>query len=280
MRALLLCGVLAALLLPSGGVLAQPRYTDCGYQPHRRFVTLDTVRYVVSYSYSTYRDPAQPAERDRDEVWLEIGDSATKQYSRPRWVNDSIVHVQLSKGARNYRPLHQWCMREEIFYNAPGGGQVLWCYQDLVYNKAHAWFEPIPRLAWRLEEGVKDLIGYSCRKARLDYRGRRYTAWYTPAIPLPYGPWSFHGLPGLILEIRDDTDRVAFVANWFARARRGVPLAQYAGYYVRTTRKKVRKLIDFMHRQPYIYAGDMAEQISGEGWGPKREYKHTWVELE
>ena len=32
------------------------------------------------------------------------------------------------------------------------------------------------------------------------------TAWYTPQIPVSSGPRSYHGLPGLILEINDGSE--------------------------------------------------------------------------
>ncbi len=280
MRVVLLTSLLVGLLIaPHNAALAQSYYPDCGYQAHRRPRTYDTVRFLISYRYSTYRDPKFPAQRDEDEVWVEIGDSVTKSYSRPRWVNDSIVQRRLDGGAENYRPLHQWCMREEILIGVPQDS-ILWTYQDVVHNFAYWWYEQTPRQIWTLEEGQKTVIGYACRKATLDFRGRHYTAWYAPDIPLPHGPWSFHGLPGLILEIRDDTDRVSFVANWFAKARGGLPLIRYHERLEEVSRSKARKLIEFMHKHPYIHAGDWAKGARWLRENPKLEWKHTWVELE
>ncbi len=273
--------VTLALLLPllAGIAFAQPPYPSCGRQPQGTFTVGDTTRYIASYLYSTYRDPAHPEDRDNDEVWMEIGDSITRQYSHPRWVNDSIAHVQLANGAEAYRPLHQWCMREEIICNR-SSDTACWSYQDVLYDKAYVWYEPWPKQSWRLEDSAKEIIGYTCRKATTDFRGRHYTAWYAPEIQLPYGPWSFHGLPGLILEIKDDTNRVSFVANWLCHSPEGKPLKLYDGYYVKISRKKVRKLIDFMHKHPYIHAGKWIKGMSWLRENPKLEWKHTWVELE
>ncbi len=60
------------------------------------------------------------------------------------------------------------------------------------------------RMMWKLSNEEKDIKGYNCKKAICFYRGRNYTAWFTPEIPIPEGPYKFKGLPGLILEIEDD----------------------------------------------------------------------------
>jgi GLPGLI family protein len=57
---------------------------------------------------------------------------------------------------------------------------------------------------WEISDEVKKIQGYTCYKATCHHRGRHYTAWFTPEIPIPEGPYKFKGLPGLILEIEDN----------------------------------------------------------------------------
>lgn len=63
---------------------------------------------------------------------------------------------------------------------------------------------------WQLGKDTKSIKGYSCRNATVSYGGRTWTAWYTTAIPLKYGPYKFHGLPGLIIKITDSTGNYDF----------------------------------------------------------------------
>lgn len=65
---------------------------------------------------------------------------------------------------------------------------------------------------WELQENTKSILGFTCYSATTKFRGRTYIAWYTPEIPLSYGPWKLNGLPGLILEAYSDDDRYRFRA--------------------------------------------------------------------
>ncbi|HET8810672.1 MAG TPA: GLPGLI family protein [Flavobacteriaceae bacterium] len=69
------------------------------------------------------------------------------------------------------------------------------------------------KIQWQLKNEFKTISGYSCQKATTDFRGRKYTAWFTTKIPLPYGPWKLNGLPGLILETYDETGEIYIVAK-------------------------------------------------------------------
>ncbi|NJN33487.1 MAG: GLPGLI family protein [Saprospiraceae bacterium] len=68
----------------------------------------------------------------------------------------------------------------------------------------------LPHFNWKIEN-TDSLIGkFKCQKATTRFRGRNYEAWFTKEVPISNGPWKFHGLPGLILEVRDDKHEVKF----------------------------------------------------------------------
>lgn len=67
---------------------------------------------------------------------------------------------------------------------------------------------------WIITEEKKKIGEYICYKATIkNFRGRNYEAWFTYDIPVPTGPWKFHGLPGLILEVHDDKDLINISFN-------------------------------------------------------------------
>lgn len=64
---------------------------------------------------------------------------------------------------------------------------------------------------WELTSDKKEIQGLICSKATTTFRGRNWTVWYCPQIPVVYGPWKFYGLPGLMMELTEDTNRFVFV---------------------------------------------------------------------
>lgn len=70
--------------------------------------------------------------------------------------------------------------------------------------------EKKPTINWKFEKETKKVGKYTCHKATAPFRGRDYTVWYTTEIPIPYGPWKFNGLPGLVLEAYDSEYKIYF----------------------------------------------------------------------
>jgi GLPGLI family protein len=60
---------------------------------------------------------------------------------------------------------------------------------------------------WVLTKNTKEILGFHCKEAKLNFRGRDYVAYYTIETQFNCGPWKFSGLPGTILEI-ESTDGV------------------------------------------------------------------------
>lgn len=70
--------------------------------------------------------------------------------------------------------------------------------------------EKYEKQQWQLLDSTRNISGYPCKLAVCQFRGRTYKAWYTTEIEIEEGPWKFHGLPGLIVEIADIWDHYHF----------------------------------------------------------------------
>jgi GLPGLI family protein len=71
-------------------------------------------------------------------------------------------------------------------------------------------FKESVELNWKLLNEEKMIRGFKCKKATVNYEGRNWVAWYATDIPVSSGPYKFHGLPGLILDISDINNQFHF----------------------------------------------------------------------
>lgn len=71
----------------------------------------------------------------------------------------------------------------------------------------------ICKLQWKLLNVTETIFNYQCKKASLNFGGRRWIAWYTTEIPISDGPYKFYGLPGLIIKISDESNEFIFEAK-------------------------------------------------------------------
>ena len=102
--------------------------------------------------------------------------------------------------------------------------------------------EPLENIEWTLvEDSTKNVLGYDCIMATADYHGRKWTAWFTPEIPVQTGPWKLSGLPGLILEADADNGVYSFVATGIQNTDRPIILVYLADRYETITRKDFLK---------------------------------------
>jgi GLPGLI family protein len=86
-------------------------------------------------------------------------------------------------------------------------------FREFIYRGTYISQEKIPVITWELKNEVKTIAEYVCKKATAEFRGRKYTAWYTSSIPVSIGPWKLQGLPGAILEAETEDGQVKFIAE-------------------------------------------------------------------
>ncbi|KAF2520196.1 GLPGLI family protein [Flavobacterium salilacus subsp. salilacus] len=87
--------------------------------------------------------------------------------------------------------------QEILFFDRAGGHKFL--VEDTYYKHN-----------WNISNETQNIGGYECTKATMTFRDTNWIVWFTPEIPLPYGPWKLYGLPGLIIEAYDDEKENVF----------------------------------------------------------------------
>ena len=154
----------------------------------------------------------------KDPVMLRIGKNKSVFCGTKRLWQDSIMECDLAtfwamdqaktvSGKRDDTQLacgHYWSY---IYKNIPDGKVIERCYFDMnSWQYSEDWENP----EWEIGDNTKTILGYECVVASANYRGRKWTAWFAPEIPIQEGPWKLCGLPGLILEAHDANNEYIF----------------------------------------------------------------------
>jgi GLPGLI family protein len=71
--------------------------------------------------------------------------------------------------------------------------------------------EDIPNIIWQIQaENTLKIGNLNCIKAFGTFGNRIYDVWFTPDIPVSFGPYKLGGLPGLILEAKSRDGKISY----------------------------------------------------------------------
>ena len=93
---------------------------------------------------------------------------------------------------------------------------------QIAFNYAR-YDEQAPVTDWKLTDETEPICGYECKKATGSYGDREWTVWFAEDIPVPYGPWKFAGLPGLVMKAEDSEGTHRFAAISYRQATVDIP---------------------------------------------------------
>lgn len=94
--------------------------------------------------------------------------------------------------------------------------------------KTYTILERIPKIDWEITNKRKMIGEFEVTLAKTFFRGRKFEAWFSTDYPIRQGPWKFHGLPGLIIEVYDESRRFNWIAN---SVKLNGLLKDYEGYF-------------------------------------------------
>ncbi|MCU4154576.1 GLPGLI family protein [Carboxylicivirga sp. A043] len=86
-------------------------------------------------------------------------------------------------------------------------------YEERLGRDYHVIEEELKLFKWN-EVGQRDtILGYPCKTAFAEFRGREYQAFYTTELPFTAAPWKLHGLPGVVLRVMTTDDVLVLEAQ-------------------------------------------------------------------
>ncbi|MGA9211348.1 GLPGLI family protein [Kaistella sp.] len=162
----------------------------------------------VVYEYQFRLDSTKIDSLKTEWMYLDISKNGSKYYSKAAFESDSIVNEsikkQMASGMKNISVSRQSFggeIKDEVEKTYPEYKTFL---ISKIGNDSYKALED-RKLVWKILPDKKQLGTFNVQKATTNFAGRNWTAWFTTDVPIQDGPYKFSGLPGLIVEIFDQT---------------------------------------------------------------------------
>lgn len=221
--------------------------------------------YFVVYDYIYIPNPLFPSKKQKGQTFLQTNKDYNRfgDYNQLRY--DSLMDASYRKGhqtsidevGQRINVLRLVRFTESIIFNKQKN--IFTIQRTAGSTTKYQYEEDCPKLSWTLLEGDTIISGYQCFKASTSLFGRDYIAWYCPEISMPYGPYKFNGLPGLVLRVTDTQGHHDFVLNGIKSVSGYNPIYFWTRKdIVKTKRETVRKIYK-------NYCDDPTEAIAGGG---------------
>lgn len=111
-------------------------------------------------------------------------------------------------------------------------GNLVIHYTDLLKTRFKV-NDPLPEMVWQVTKENRVIESWTCYKAFVNFRGRVWEVWFTPEVPVSYGPWKFYNSPGLIVSAKDNENRFSFTLK---------EIGQYETFEFPTENKKLKQV--------------------------------------
>ncbi|GAA6362285.1 GLPGLI family protein [Bacteroides uniformis] len=238
-----------AAILCLNTVEAQRLYSEVGdiYEKSKRAV-VDNAKLGAFYELKFRKDSTKLNDYTKAQTVLMISDNYLLfgDYNRLAFdsINDCLAASK--RNARNDQARDEWMEAIEkwtyFFVTLTDLTKQQTTVQAYDILRSYEYTYPTPHMEWQLIPGDTLIQNRPCKKATCTFSGRIYVAWYTESIPLPYGPYLFGGLPGLIMEIHDTKRNWIFTNNGFGKMPKYSSMYLYKKQYIQdlivTTREK------------------------------------------
>lgn len=239
----------------------------------------EKARILIHYKFTWVRDTSNRAHPYTENMVLYVGKSASAYRSY-----DGIIYKEQFKKAYAKAAAKSVNGRVGIdridvgsdaeYYEFPNERKLL--MKDKLLINSYVVESPIPVIDWKISSDTATFGGLHCQEAACHFKGRDYTVWFCPDLPVHTGPWKLNGLPGLIVDAHDAKNEVVFKFNGVEKAvpappksRKAIPeedqppitrdfdddlnLIASPPRTIKTTQKEFNKLKYIMQKDPQAF---------------------------
>ena len=174
----------------------------------------DTAQVLVHYKFTHVRDTTNRDHPYTENMALYIGKTSSAYRSYDNVLEQAEAKKQLQAalasspdGNVNIRRNRRGSASE--YYEFPNGKKL--ARKEPLVMDAYLIEDALPLIDWKISSETATFGGLHCQKATAHFKGRDYSAWFCPDMPLHVGPWKFNGLPGVIVQAYDAKKDVQFM---------------------------------------------------------------------
>lgn len=145
------------------------------------------------------------------EPMILITNSKTSKFYSEYYINSiDLVNQQLREGSTSIIDLSsipQAKVKHIVYKNNSD------IFISNILGETNYTFNNNNEFSWKIHSNDhKEILSYKCTKATMKLGKRNFTAWFAYDIPISNGPYKFGGLPGLILEFKEDNEYFSYQA--------------------------------------------------------------------
>jgi len=256
----------------------------------------DTAQILVHYKFSHLLDTNNRAHPYTENMVLFVGKASGSYKSYDTQLQNELYRKQfqeqLNNSPGNFRLDRKITGSGAEYYQFTNSRKMV---RKEVLVDPYIINDVLPAINWHISSNTANFGELHCQKATCHFKGRDYTAWFCPDLPVRVGPWKLNGLPGVIVEAYDTKKEVVFRFDGVEKAVLGahmqqvkdrhgrivVPLGdddygidpniiQVPARGIKTTDKEFEKLSNAMHKDPNAMSQSMAARAQNNG-GPKAD---------
>src|ERR1700761_9559959 len=176
--------------------------------------TPDTAQVLVHYKFTHVRDTTNRDHPYTENMALYIGrnSSAYRSYDNVLEQAEFKKQVQAAMAASpdGHISIHRNKKGSGAeYYEFPNENKL--ARKEPLVMESYLMEDAMPAIDWKVSSDTMTFGGLHCQKATGYFKGRTYTAWFCPDLPLHVGPWKLNGLPGVIVHAYDAKKDVQFM---------------------------------------------------------------------
>lgn len=211
---------------------------------HMCFAQQLTYPMVLTYTHEHQDDSTNTGSKKSEDMLLLIKDNHSVFLSKKNYLADSFLAkphsgIELKNFfATNSSRIHYRIFKESSIK-----------YIDQVGNRNYQYEEKRDEFHWNILADTATINGWHCQKATTHYGGRIWEAWFDPSIAINDGPYTFHGLPGLIIKINDKRAQFSFILT--AIEMKNIEIHTDGDAPARTTKKEFQQALNYYMNHRY-----------------------------